>query len=193
MKSFSAAKERLTSVLDAPQRRMLAQTLAEGVIRCAAPMPVTIVCDDREVADWATDLGVAVVWAPGRGLDRAVASGVAHLASLGFDWVTVAHADLPFAESLSDLPMNEGVTIVPDRHNDGTNVITVPSASGFTFSYGPGSFQRHTAEADRLGLPLLIVHDEHLGVDVDVPEDLDFIEHQTRLWGPEGPHTPSSL
>jgi len=193
VKSFSTAKERLAPVLDAPQRRVLAQRLAEGVIRCAAPLPVTIVCDDREVADWANDLGVAVVWAPGRGLNRAVASGVAHLKSLGFDWVTVAHSDLPFAEPLSGLPMNQGVTIVPDRHDDGTNVITIPATSGFTFAYGPGSFQRHTAEANRLGLAVLVIRDQRLGIDVDVPEDLEFIELQTRLWGPEGPHMPSSI
>ena len=42
---------------------------------------------------------------------------------------------------------DEGVLIVPDRWNDGTNVIAVPADSGFRFAYGPGSFGRHAAEA----------------------------------------------
>ena len=43
------------------------------------------------------------------------------------------------------------VVLVPDRHVDGTNVLVVPTAPGFRFAYGPGSFAAHQAEADRLG------------------------------------------
>ena len=48
----------------------------------------------------------------------------------------------------------------------------VPSGGGFTFAYGPGSFQRHGAEARRLGLGLRVVREPLLGHDVDVPADL---------------------
>ena len=67
---------------------------------------------------------------------------------------------------------SEGVLVVPDRHLDGTNVISLPSASGFRFAYGPGSFQRHRAEAVRLGLAVTVLADESLQWDVDVPADL---------------------
>ncbi len=36
---------------------------------------------------------------------------------------------------------------MPDRHDDGTNVIALPAALGFRFAYGPGSFRHHVAEA----------------------------------------------
>ncbi|MEZ5177887.1 MAG: hypothetical protein R2746_06270 [Acidimicrobiales bacterium] len=62
--------------------------------------------------------------------------------------------------------------LVPDRRADGTNVIALPTASGFRFRYGPGSFARHQAEARRLGLPVEVRADAALGWDVDVPDDL---------------------
>ena len=68
---------------------------------------------------------------------------------------------------------HDGVTLVPDRRDDGTNVACVPTRAGFEFSYGPGSFRRHGAEARRLGLPLRVVREPSLGWDVDLPSDLD--------------------
>ena len=44
--------------------------------------------------------------------------------------------------------------------------------AGFTFSYGPGSFARHGAEAHRLGLALRVVREPSLAHDVDLPADL---------------------
>jgi 2-phospho-L-lactate guanylyltransferase len=66
------------------------------------------------------------------------------------------------------------VTLVPDRRFDGTNVLALPTESGFRFSYGAGSFGRHRAEAARLDLPARIVADPHLAWDVDLPADLAY-------------------
>jgi 2-phospho-L-lactate guanylyltransferase len=101
-----------------------------------------------------------------------VQAGVDRLAAAGAHRVVVAHADLPLAGPLGWACRFSGVTLVPDRRDDGTNVACVPTESGFTFSYGPGSFQRHGAEARRLGLGLRVVREPLLGHDVDVPADL---------------------
>ena len=69
----------------------------------------------------------------------------------GYDRVLVAHADLPLAVDIAWLARLGGLTLVPDRHDDGTNVVCLPSAIGFEFAYGPGSFRRHAAEGRRLG------------------------------------------
>ncbi len=172
VKAFSRAKLRLAPALDAPTRAELARRMASHVVAVAAPLPVSVVCDDAEVAAWAITHGAAVVWAPGRGLDGAVGQGVAQLAGLGFNQVIVAHADLPLARSLDDLAMGVGVTLVPDRHDDGTNVAVVPSNAGFRFAYGPGSFARHQREAERLGLAVHVRQAPELAWDVDVPSDL---------------------
>lgn len=172
VKAFGDAKVRLSDALDPSARAALAESMATIVVRAAAPLAVWVVCDDDAVAAWATRLGSNVLWKPGRGLNGAVNEGVADLAHLDVERVIVAHADLPHAEHLAWLAENDGVTLIPDRHDDGTNVASIPADSGFVFAYGPGSFRRHEAEAIRLGLPVHVVRDERLGWDVDRPEDL---------------------
>ena len=172
VKAFGEAKLRLGSVLSAAQRSDLARRMASHVVRAAAPLPVTVVCDDAGVARWAEAVGAEVVWCPGTGLNGAVTRGVAALAERGVGEVVVAHGDLPGARGFAHLTGGGGVTAVPDRHADGTNVLCVPAGAGFGFSYGAGSFRRHCAEAGRLGLSLRIRRDPDLTWDVDVPEDL---------------------
>jgi 2-phospho-L-lactate guanylyltransferase len=174
VKAFSVAKLRLAPVLGPPERSALARRLATVVVGAAGGLPVLVVCDDDEVASWAAASGAAVVWAPGRGLDGAVSDGVAAAAAQGAARAIVAHADLPLARDLTTLAVvAAGVVLVPDRRSDGTNVALVPTRAGFTFSYGPGSFSRHAAEAGRLGLQLTVRRDAALAWDVDVPADLD--------------------
>lgn len=174
VKAFAAAKVRLASALSASERARLARDLAGRVVAAAAPLPVFVVCDSTEVKEWAAGAGAEVLWCPGLGLNGAVAAGVAHLAAAGLPRAVVAHADLPLAEGLASLAGGTGVTLVPDRHDDGTNVVVVPSAAGFRFSYGPRSFSRHRAEAARLGLGLRVLRPPALVWDVDVPADLDW-------------------
>jgi 2-phospho-L-lactate guanylyltransferase len=172
VKAFADAKLRLAPALPAAERSRLAQTMAAHVLEVARPLPVAVVCDDAAVADWARRQGALVVWEPGRGLNGAVQAGVERLAEAGARHVIVAHGDLPLAGPLAWASRFPGVTLVPDRRDDGTNVASVPADAGFTFSYGPGSFQRHGAEALRLGLGLRVVREPLLGHDVDVPADL---------------------
>jgi 2-phospho-L-lactate/phosphoenolpyruvate guanylyltransferase len=172
VKAFSAAKVRLAGALDPAERAALARRMAEVVLAAADPLPTVVVCDDDEVRAWAEGAGARVVWCPERGLNGAVADGVAALRDDGVEMAVVAHADLPLATRLvwaADFP---GVTLVPDRRLDGTNVVSVPTSAGFGFSYGAGSFARHRREAARLGLPARIVQDPFLAWDVDLPADL---------------------
>jgi 2-phospho-L-lactate guanylyltransferase len=172
VKAFREAKVRLAPAMSGPERADLAQKMATRVVASAAGLPVAVVCDDPEVATWARGLGALVIWEPGRGLNGAVHEGVSRLAAAGASLVVVAAGDLPLATDLRWVTRFPGVTIVPDRRGDGTNVIAVPTMAGFVFSYGPGSFARHLDEAGRLGLPTRVVRSTRLGWDVDVPDDL---------------------
>lgn len=172
VKAFAEAKRRLGGALDDTTRRTLARDMAARVLMAAAPLETAVVCDDKEVAEWARSHGALVVWEPGRGLNGAVEAGVAQLAAVGVSRVVVAHGDLPMATGLAELGPSDGVTLVPDRHGNGTNVIELPARSGFRFSYGPGSFARHCAEAHRLGLPVRVLDRPALAYDVDWPSDL---------------------
>ena len=172
VKAFAEAKQRLSPAVGDRERRALAQQMAEQVLRAADPLPVAVVCDDTEVADWARRHGAFVVWEPGRGLNGAVEAGIDRLSGIGVERVTVAHGDLPNAVGLGDLPPFSGITLVPDRRNDGTNVVDLPVGCGFRFSYGPGSFERHRGECDRIGMAVRVLRAPALTLDVDVPTDL---------------------
>lgn len=172
VKSFSHAKERLAPSLDRRRRAELARVMAEHVLQAARPLPVAVVCDDHEVAEWAASKSAMVLSEAGRGLNGAVAAGLETLREAGASEVIVAHSDLPLAQGLSRLAGFAGVTLVPDRREDGTNIICIPASCAFRFAYGPGSFARHTAEVHRLGIPLRTIREPELAWDVDVPSDI---------------------
>lgn len=172
VKAFSRAKRRLAPALGPEARSDLARTMATQVVTAAAPLPVVVVCDDADVAAWAGQLGAEVSWTPDLGLNGAVTATVATLAERGVARVVVAHADLPLARTFTGVLVGTGAVLVPDRHDDGTNVIAVPADAGFRFAYGAGSFRRHLAEAGRLGLAVEVVRLPELMWDVDLPVDL---------------------
>ena len=173
VKAFDHAKGRLDArARRARSRADLARAMADRVLDAARPLPVAVVCDDNDVADWACRHGALVVWEPGRGLNGAVEAGVDRLRDAGVVQVTVSHADLPRASGLAAVGETAGITLVPDRYGNGTNVIALPADAGFQFSYGPGSFARHSAEAGRLRLPLRVLDLPDLAWDVDEPRDV---------------------
>ncbi len=188
IKAFSEAKKRLSSRVTSADRNALARAMAAQVISSAQPMPTFVVCDDAEVGAWALDHGAFVLSEPGRGLNGAVAAGVSQLRERGFDRVVIAHSDLPLAVDLAWIASFDGITIVPDRSARGTNVISIPlliagparieetvqgsPIEDFRFSYGAASFERHVAEAQRLGFRVRVVPNYRLSADVDLPGDL---------------------
>lgn len=172
VKAFHQAKRRLDSILSESERERLVRTMAAHVVAACAPLPVAVVCDDDAVAEWAASQGATVLWEPGQGLNGAVGAGVGRLAAAGARWVTIAHGDLPHARGLGTLRPFDGVTLVPDRRDDGTNVLRLPAQCDFRFAYGPGSFRAHRAEATRLGLAVRVVRNPDLAYDVDLPADV---------------------
>lgn len=183
IKSFDLAKGRLSEAMAPEQRAALAQHMAGTVIHAAQDLTVWVVCGDHAVADFARERGAQVIWRAPRGLNGAIVDGTEHLAARGFDRAIIAHADLPLATDLRTLDIASSteaertlientVYLVPDRRNDGSNVMSIPLGRGFTFHYGAGSAAAHQAEAKRVGLRFESIADEQLGWDVDVPEDL---------------------
>jgi 2-phospho-L-lactate guanylyltransferase len=172
VKAFRLAKARLATTLPAAERAALARRMADHVLDAATPLPTAVVCDDDEVARWAASRGAIVLVEPGRGLNGAVEAGVAQLEAAGATEIVVVHGDLPLAEGIARLAGHGGITLVPDHHDDGTTVVCLPAGAGFRFGYGPGSFRRHVAEAERLGLAMRVVREPGLRLDVDVPDDI---------------------
>ena len=179
LKGFGEAKERLAVSLDSAARRSLAERLAGGVLEAAGDLPVVVVCTDDEVADWARRLGASVLQPHAGGLIEDLTEASRVVARAGTGRITIAPGDLarPGAiRSVLDRHLGDAdertVLVVPDRRSDGTNLLSLPASAGFRFRYGPGSAAAHVDEAERLGLPSVVVDDPDLAWDVDLPDDL---------------------
>ena len=172
------AKDRLSGALSGAERRDLARRLAENVLRVALTIDdceVLVVTDDDAVFAWASELGATALRQRRSGLNGAVSDAREQAASLGCEWVLVTHADLVDATPLGTIVarLRPGVvTLVPDRHEDGTNVLALDCGTDFDTHYGPGSFPAHLAEAARQGLEVEVVRNARLALDVDEPGDL---------------------
>ena len=101
--------------------------------------------------------------------------------SQGARAVLILPADLPLVEP-ADLEalLSQGqtapvVVIAPDRRRDGTNGLFINPAGLIEYGYGPGSFQRHSQRATQAGATLVVVESDRIGLDLDLPEDLELV------------------
>jgi 2-phospho-L-lactate guanylyltransferase len=180
VKSFTMAKGRLAETLTPSQRAQLAQDCASAVVRAASPFSVYVACSDPDVAHWASTHGAQVIHCDTPGLDTAVVTARAVLATAGFDHVIVAHADLPLAHTFTHIAREGHVTMVTDRHRDGTNVLSFPLHSEFYTAYGPGSLDNHIHIAESASLPWEIIADASLELDLDTADDLSEFEKRKK-------------
>jgi 2-phospho-L-lactate guanylyltransferase len=158
-----------------------------------AEIPTFVACDDRHVAAWATRMGAQVIWGADLGLNGAVDDGVRHIVAHGFDHVLVTHADLARPDALLDIARPGSITLVPDRRNDGTNVMSFPASHPIEASYGAASFARHLAQALAWGsVPVEVRSDPYLSLDLDTARDLahPLIQEVLPPWLPTNPANP---
>mgnify|MGYP001470410093 FL=1 len=172
IKDFRHAKNRLSNRLDASERESLARTMARQVLEAAEGFSIHVVCDGEEVAVWAKSVGAEVIAVTQPGLNAAITEAMFEIADK-FTHAIIVHADLPHAKSLDGIASPNAVSIVPDRHGRGTNVLSLPTGTPFKFHYGDGSLFSHMDEAISQGLDLKVLQIPELQWDVDTPEDLD--------------------
>ena len=172
LRSLRDGKRRLESQLSGDERAQLIERMAERVLHAAHDLDVLVVHDDPAVAAWAIERGADEVRPPMPGLNRAVAFGCDVLRERDYERVIIAHADLPLAEDLRVVLVDSPISIVTDRHREGTNVLCLDLELDFTFAYGPQSFDNHMRFAEALGVDPVVVQADDLALDVDVPEDL---------------------
>jgi 2-phospho-L-lactate guanylyltransferase len=184
IKSFGAAKQRLSGALAGGARQALAQAMFQDVMAALRRVPsidaIAVVTADPIAEDAARGQGVMLLSEPRQnGQSDAAAIGIRRALEAGFERVLLAPGDTPLldpAEVERVLRAAEadaiGLVVVPDRHGTGTNALLLTPPAAIEPAFGPGSRARHCELAAAADVRCRVEEVHSLGVDVDTPEDL---------------------
>lgn len=193
VKPLKRGKSRLASILSVTERTTLNQSMLVNTLKTLKSISeidtVLVVSRDPAALAVARDFDAKTVLEDGSpelntALRRAAMVAKAYYANQ----ILVLPADLPLvkAEHIKEFLAlsNEApeLIIAPDRRRDGTNALFINPADLIDFYYGPGSFNSHIDAAKAKGAVIQIVENEVLGLDLDLPEDLQILtEIESRL------------
>lgn len=186
VKPLRRGKSRLAGTLSEDERTALNRTLLQNTLQTFSDLKeveeVLVISRDPHALTIARNYGARTVREDGQpGLNTALqrATVVAQIYATG--GVLVLPADLPLitredvltlVERACDPPV---VVIAPDRHEKGTNALLISPTGLIEYDFGENSFQRHCQRAREAGARLEIVDLPTLGLDLDLPEDLELV------------------
>lgn len=184
VKSFGAAKQRLSDLLGQGSREALAQAMFSDVLgslrRVKGLDAIAVVTDDPR-ADSAARGGRVVVIRDRdeTGQSDAARFGIRHALEGHFERVLLVPGDTPLLDPLEVDGLLTRATaerldavIVPDRAGSGTNAILLRPPDAFDPSFGPSSLERHIDAASAAGIRFRVERVRSLMHDVDTPDDL---------------------
>lgn len=192
VKPLRRGKSRLSGMLTEEERTVLNQELLERTLRTLSSIKVVdqvlVVSRDPHALTIARNHGALTVREDGQphlntALTRASIVAKVH-ATHG---VLVLPADLPLMSSEDVLHLIDRavkppvVVIAPDRHGKGTNALLMCPTGLIEYDFGDDSFQRHCERTKKSGARLEIVELASLGLDLDLPEDLEIIRKMEAL------------
>jgi 2-phospho-L-lactate guanylyltransferase len=193
VKPLRRGKTRLSGVLTENQRAALNKKLLIHTLDTITQLPeleqVLVVSRDPEALAIARFHGARTVLEDGAphlniALTRATAVATMYSAA----GVLVLPADLPqiTAEDVTVM-VNAAkaptcMVIAPDHRQQGTNALLIKPPGALTYSFGENSFYRHVNQAQNKGIITEIVEIPSLARDVDLPEDLSFLNGQLDDW-----------
>lgn len=186
VKPLRRGKSRLAGTLSEDERAELNQSLLQHTLNVLTNIKeleqVLVVSRDPHALTIARQYGARTVREDGQpqlnmALTRATVVAKVH-ATRG---VLILPADLPLISQEDVLTLIEKageppvVVIAPDRHGKGTNALLISPSGLIEYDFGDNSFQRHCERARQTGARLEIVDLPSLGLDLDLPEDLEII------------------
>jgi 2-phospho-L-lactate guanylyltransferase len=184
VKSFGAAKQRLSDLLGQGSRESLAQAMFSDVLgslrRVKGLDSIAVVTDDARAESAAGGARVLVLRDRSEtGQSDATRVGIQHALDSAFDRVLLVPGDTPLLDPLEVDGMltraagdSLDAVIVPDRARTGTNALLLRPPDAFAPSFGPNSLQRHITAASDAGLRFRVEAVRSLMHDVDTPDDL---------------------
>jgi 2-phospho-L-lactate guanylyltransferase len=183
IKDLRQAKQRLAPLLDAEERFALAEAMLADTIRAVRGVR------RAEKIFVATNYIPAMQTAEANGWEllreeRQISESVSvdaasrHCAERGVTSLLRLPLDVPLVQA-SDIDAllavecaAPAVVIVPSRDGTGTNAILRTPPALFPSHFGPGSFAKHCAEAERAGAQIVVRRNACLEMDVDDEADL---------------------
>ncbi len=187
LKDFVQAKQRLSGVLSATERRSLFHAMVQDVLEVLSREPALqrlVLVSDDPTASLLAEHYRADCWREaevgGRGLNGVVRAAVQRMAG-DTDTVMIVHGDLPLlnAAELRELiaqhrcePAPRKVTLATDRRGEGSNVLLCSPPAVIDFAYGPDSNRRHRELAAAAGAQFNECRLPGIGRDIDVSDDL---------------------
>jgi 2-phospho-L-lactate/phosphoenolpyruvate guanylyltransferase len=193
VKPLRRGKSRLAGLLTEEQRTCLNRFLLQHTLDILNQIPeiehTLVVSRDPAALALTRGMGGRTVLEDGAPqFNTAIKRATIVAEAQGARAVLILPADLPLVqpEDLNAL-LERGtsapvIVISPDRRLDGTNCLLVNPAGLIEYGYGIGSFQRHSQRAIEAGAALVTVISERIGLDLDLPEDLE------RVGGMKGLH-----
>jgi len=184
VKSFGAAKQRLSDRFGQGAREALAQAMFSDVLaslrRVKRLDAIAVVTDDSRAESAAGGSRVLVIRDRDlTGQSDATRLGIRHALECEFERVLLVPGDTPLLDPLEVDGMltrasaeHLDAVIVPDRAGTGTNALLLRPPQAFDPSFGPGSLERHIDAASAAGIKFRVERVRSLMHDVDTPDDL---------------------
>ena len=200
IKPLGQSKSRLSDILSRKSRAALSKELLTKTLQVLRSSPsiekTLVVSRDTAVLALARTLGAQTVAERGNPeLNGALERATAVARGYGVSSVLILPADLPLLNSedieqmVSMVNGQPAVVIAPDRHRRGTNALLVSPPGAIHYAFGEDSYLRHQEIASKQGVRVQIFANEDIGLDIDVPEDLELLEderQQTLLMNLQG-------
>ena len=182
VKELANAKSRLTPPFSGDERAALMLDMLGHVIAAAQASDefarIAVVSPDASVLEFAAARGVATLQQHTTGLNLALDEARRDALVHGAEAVLALHADLPrldpadIAIIVRLLPPPPAAVLAPDHTGSGTNALLLAPPDALPFLFGPDSFGRHIAAAERTDLSYAVAHAPGIAGDVDTPDDV---------------------
>ena len=189
IKSIQSAKQRLRTVLTAPERQSLARAMLSDVLAAISESTglggLAIVTRDPSVRHLARHSGARFIPCDlDQGQSLAVTAAANTLASEGVTHMITIPGDVPLLTGAeidtlcSALEQGRTVTLVPNCDGTGTNSIACPLPCAIPLSFGESSLRTHLAAARKSNIHTRVLRLPGLSLDIDSPSDVvDFLKH----------------
>lgn len=186
VKPLRRGKSRLAGTLSEDERTELNRTLLHRTLRTLSELKeleeVLVISRDPQALTIARSHGARTVREDGQPeLNTALKRATVIAQVYATRGVLVLPADLPLISREDVLTLVSRATeppvvvIAPDRHEKGTNALLIAPSGLIEYDFGENSFQRHCELVRKAGARLEIVNLPSLGLDLDVPEDLELV------------------